>query len=54
MTFRDFVYFVEFYVFLYEIDVRGPKLLYGNIRIGNVLAKVPKDKLRVLEEGPSI
>ena len=34
--------FVEFYVFvLDEIDVRGLKLVYGHIRVGNVRANIP-------------
>ena len=46
-------YFVKFYVsILYEIDVRGPKLVYYHIRVGNILENIPKDQPRVLEEGP--
>ena len=47
------VRFVEFYVFvLDEIDVRGHKIVYEHIRVGNVRTKVPKNQPRVLEEGP--
>ena len=49
------VYFIEFYVFvLDEINVRGPKLVYKHIQVGNVQAKLPKDQPRVLEEGPVV
>ena len=45
--------FIEFYVlFLDEIDVVGHKIVYKHIGVGNFWEKVPKDHLRVLEEGP--
>ena len=48
-----YVCFIEFYVFvLNEIPVRGHKIVYKHIRVGNVQVKVPKDQPRVLEEGP--
>ena len=34
-----------------EIYVRGPKIIHNHIRVGNTLAKFPKDKPRVLKEG---
>ena len=45
--------FVQFYVFvLNEIHVRGHKIVYKYIRVGNVQVKLPKDHPRVLDKGP--
>ena len=36
-TLRVFACFVEFYVFVfYEIHVRGPKLIYFHVLVGNI------------------
>ncbi len=35
-----------------EIHVRGPKLKYEHVWVGNVLENIPKDHPRVFEEGP--
>ena len=40
-------------IFLDEIDVGGPKIVYGHSRVGNVRAKIPKDQPKVLVEGPN-
>ena len=37
-----------------EIPVRGPKIVYDNVWVGNVREKIPKDHQRVLEEGPKV
>ena len=37
-----------------EIYVRGPKLIYGHVWVGNVWENIPKDKPRVFEEGPML
>ena len=37
---------------LYEIHVRGFKLIDDRIWVGNVWEIIPMDHLRVLEEGP--
>ena len=36
------------------IHVRGPKLVYGNVCVGNILANIAKDHPRVHEEGPKV
>ena len=42
---------VEFYMFILdEMDVKGIKIVYEHIRVGNVQEKVLKDQPRVLEE----
>ena len=47
--------FVEFYVFvLYEILVRGAKLIYGHVWVRNVQEYIPKYHPRILEEGPML
>ena len=47
--------FVELYVFIFdEINLRGPKIVYDDIRVGKILENNPNDKQRVLEEGPII
>ena len=44
-----------FYVFvLYEIHVKGVRLVYNYVWIGNIQENIPKDKPRVLEEGPKL
>ena len=48
-----YVCFVNFFVlFLYEIHVRGVKLIENHNWVGKVRKIIPKDHLRVLEEGP--
>ena len=37
-----------------EIHVRGTKLVYEHVRVGNIRANIPKDHPRVLEEGPKL
>ena len=45
--------FIEFYVFvLDEIQVRGFKIIYDHIWVGNVREIISKDHQAVLEEGP--
>ena len=53
MTLCALACFADSYEFILdEIDVRVPKLLHKHIWVGNFLEKSPKDKPRVLEEGP--
>ena len=53
MTLCVLVCLVKFYMFIMDkFDVRGPTLVYKNIRVEKVREKVPSDQLRVLEEGP--
>ena len=48
-----YVCFVEFYLFfLDKRHVRGPKILYEHVFVGNVWVNIPKDHPNVLEEGP--
>ena len=35
-----------------EINVRGPKLIYGHVFVGNIRPIIPKDHPRVFVEGP--
>ena len=37
-----------------EIYVRGPKLIYEHMRVGNSRENIPKDHPRVLEERPKL
>ena len=37
-----------------EIHVRGPKIVYGHVRVENFKANIPKDNPSVLEEGPKV
>ena len=47
--------FVKFYVFvLDEINVRGPKIIYDHVWVGNTRLNIPKDHPRVLEERPKV
>ena len=55
MTFCVLLCFVKFYKFVFDnIDVRCRELVNVHIRVENVWEKVPKDKPRVLEEGPTL
>ena len=38
-------------LFLGEIHVIGAKIIYDHVWVGNIQANIPKDHLRVLEEG---
>ena len=37
-----------------EIHVRGDKLIYEHLWVGNFRENIPKDHPRVLEEGPKV
>ena len=41
-------------LFLDEIHVSGPKIVYNHVWVGNVQEIIPKDHPRVLEEGPKL
>ena len=53
MTFCVVACFIAFYVFVLDkIHVRGPKLVYKHVLVGNIWENISKDHLMVIEEGP--
>ena len=54
MTLCVLVCFVEFYVFVFdEVDMRGPKIVYRHIRVGNVLENIFRTNQGSLRKDPS-
>ena len=51
-TMSVYACFVEFYVFVLDkINVRGPKVVYYDVWVGNVWENIAKNHPRVLEAG---